>query len=453
MRQNKNEITSGTAMNFIFIFYLVVSSLLLGTGSALANEIRIGVLNIRGTDEAIKSWQQVSEHLSMKIPEHHFVIVPLNYQALEQAVADKQLEFVVANPSQYVELSEKFGVSRIATQISHVGKMESPYIGSVIFTKANRTDISTLSDLRGKSLVSASKSAFASWLVTRDELKRHSISTNDLSSVRFIGSADKVVMAVKNGEADCGAVLTDILESMEKEGKIAITEFRILNQHHVEGYPFLLSSDLYPDFAFARLKHTDMLLANNVAAQLLLIPHDKTDSRYPNLIGWSVPDNYDSVSKLLQKWRLPPYEDFGKITLKEAFKQHWVTVSLALISFSSLLLIVSLNHNIKQRRRKYLLLKEAKQELEASTDLVLKQRDLLAHQKGELEAALSKVKQLEGIIPICSYCHKIRDDQNIWFHLEKYISDHSEALFSHGICPHCFEEQKKEIENMGTKTV
>ena len=55
-----------------------------------------------------------------------------------------------------------------------------------------------------------------------------------------------------------------------------------------------------------------------------------------------------------------------------------------------------------------------------------------------LEAALAKVKQLEGIIPICMYCKKIRDDQESWQQLEGYISEHSEALFSHGICPECY---------------
>lgn len=64
----------------------------------------------------------------------------------------------------------------------------------------------------------------------------------------------------------------------------------------------------------------------------------------------------------------------------------------------------------------------------------------------DLEAALSRVKQLEGIIPICSYCKKIRDDQDDWHRLEKYISDHSEAQFSHGICPACLEKELEAME-------
>jgi hypothetical protein len=64
-----------------------------------------------------------------------------------------------------------------------------------------------------------------------------------------------------------------------------------------------------------------------------------------------------------------------------------------------------------------------------------------------LEAALAKVKQLEGIIPICSYCKKIRDDKESWQHMEAYISQHSEALFSHGICPECFNKVTSDFHN------
>lgn len=58
----------------------------------------------------------------------------------------------------------------------------------------------------------------------------------------------------------------------------------------------------------------------------------------------------------------------------------------------------------------------------------------------ELEQVLSQVKQLQGFLPICSYCKKIRDDQNYWKQVETYIEEHSEALFTHSICPDCYQE-------------
>lgn len=52
----------------------------------------------------------------------------------------------------------------------------------------------------------------------------------------------------------------------------------------------------------------------------------------------------------------------------------------------------------------------------------------------------NQIKQLRGVIPICGYCHKIRDDKESWQQLEIYITNHSDALFSHGICPTCFDK-------------
>lgn len=58
----------------------------------------------------------------------------------------------------------------------------------------------------------------------------------------------------------------------------------------------------------------------------------------------------------------------------------------------------------------------------------------------ELEAALHQVKQLQGMLPICAYCKKIRADEGYWQEVESYLHEHSEAEFSHGICPQCFEK-------------
>ena len=59
----------------------------------------------------------------------------------------------------------------------------------------------------------------------------------------------------------------------------------------------------------------------------------------------------------------------------------------------------------------------------------------------ELEMALGQVKQLQGILPICSYCKHVRDDQNYWQQVETYVSSHSEAEFSHSICPACYQKE------------
>lgn len=70
-------------------------------------------------------------------------------------------------------------------------------------------------------------------------------------------------------------------------------------------------------------------------------------------------------------------------------------------------------------------------------------QEALAARVGELQEALASVKQLQGILPICSHCKKIRDDQNYWQQVESYVSSHTDAHFSHSICPDCYERYTK----------
>jgi hypothetical protein len=76
--------------------------------------------------------------------------------------------------------------------------------------------------------------------------------------------------------------------------------------------------------------------------------------------------------------------------------------------------------------------------------------ELAQERADKLEKALHEIKILRGIIPICTSCKKIRDDEGYWQQVETYITDHSEALFSHGICPDCMEklypEYKQQME-------
>lgn len=67
----------------------------------------------------------------------------------------------------------------------------------------------------------------------------------------------------------------------------------------------------------------------------------------------------------------------------------------------------------------------------------LKLKSDLKTKIAELEDAMKHIKQLQGIIPICMHCHKIRDEEDVWQRFEGYISEHSDAMFSHGLCPEC----------------
>ena len=64
----------------------------------------------------------------------------------------------------------------------------------------------------------------------------------------------------------------------------------------------------------------------------------------------------------------------------------------------------------------------------------------------ELEEALREVKRLQGLLPICSYCKKVRNEANYWEQVDSYLSSHSDLDFTHSICPACTDKMMKELE-------
>lgn len=66
---------------------------------------------------------------------------------------------------------------------------------------------------------------------------------------------------------------------------------------------------------------------------------------------------------------------------------------------------------------------------------------------GELQEALANIKTLRGLVPICAWCKKVRDDNGFWNQVETYIQDHSDAKFTHGMCPDCMQKMDRELDD------
>ena len=86
---------------------------------------------------------------------------------------------------------------------------------------------------------------------------------------------------------------------------------------------------------------------------------------------------------------------------------------------------------------------ESFQDITARKKLEIEKEKLIE----KLQASLEKVKLLSVFLPICASCKKIRDDKGYWSQIESYIRDHSEAEFSHGLCPDCMEEYYRQLDN------
>ena len=119
--------------------------------------------------------------------------------------------------------------------------------------------------------------------------------------------------------------------------------------------------------------------------------------------------------------------------------------SIGLFSLFILAVLVLVDRTLAERQRASTALQAnnllMNREIETRKQVQRENEQLI----GELRASLMKVKLLRGFLPICSYCKKIRDDRGYWNQIESYIRDHSEAEFSHGMCPDCMKEHHSEL--------
>ncbi len=92
--------------------------------------------------------------------------------------------------------------------------------------------------------------------------------------------------------------------------------------------------------------------------------------------------------------------------------------------------------------------RELKSRLRVGERMVALQHDLASRIR-ELQHAMAKIHELQELIPICSYCKKVRDDGNYWQQVENYISTRAGVRFSHGVCPQCYDKVIAQLEDAG----
>lgn len=337
---------------FLFLLALCHSSPL----HADSHDVMIGVLAKRGAELTARKWGLTGDYLTSSIPDYNFRIVPLGFKEIHDAVKEGRVEFVLANPAFYVELEKFYKVSRIATLINrNMPGQQTTIFGGVIFTRADRTDIKNLSALRGRSFMAVDPRSFGGWHVAWRELQRQDIDPlRDFSSLQYGTTHDAVVYAVLRGDVAAGTVRTDTLERMAASGLIRIDQIRVLNSKEVPGFPFLLSTDLYPEWPIAAVAHTPDKLSRLVAAALMGMQADDSAAIASNSAGWTIPLNYQPVHDCLLDLRISPYADYGKFTLADVVKRYWRQIGLlAMLTITIIvvaLYILRLNQNLVQKK-------------------------------------------------------------------------------------------------------
>ena len=167
------------------------------------------------------------------------------------------------------------------------------------------------------------------------------------------------------------------------------------------------------------------------------------------LEAWKIIQADDAPSLVIADWMMP---GMNGIELCQRIRRQPALKHVYIILLTSLSGKDRLIEGLEAGANDYVTKPFHQAELKARIEVGLRMVELQTELTGrvrELEQALAKVKQLQGLLPICCYCKKIRDDQNYWQQVEGYISHHTDVRFSHGVCPDCHERiVKPDIEKL-----
>ena len=362
----------------------LVLSLCLPPAACAQADVRIGVLDFLGAEATVGEWSPLLRHLGSSLPGHRVSLIQLDHARMRAAVIAGELDFIITNPGHYVELEAELGASRILTLDVGRGRTPERALGSVVIVRADRRDLNTLSDLRGKRVATLGREGFGGFQLFWGALAAAGLSPDtDLAEVQTVGlPMSRVLEAVASGRADAGILRSCLLEKLGEAG----TAFRVLSPRNEPGFPCATTTPLYPDWPLASLRQTSPALAKSVAIALLSMDVERDG------LAWAVPADYQTVHELFRSLQIGPYAYLREPTLMVMAQRYWPWVGgFALLMLGWILYTVRVEYLVQKRTAALSTALAERDQLEASARAAHEQADHLARLSvlGELSGTLA----------------------------------------------------------------
>ncbi len=374
------------------------------------SEVKIGILANQGTSNVYERWNDTISYLNDNVAEHTFVLVPMEFESVNQMVANEDVDFVLVNSAMYVDLEMNFGVNRIVTIKQLYGTVETASFGGVIFTRSNNDEITRYSNLLNKKFGAVDESSFGGWQMAQKDLLDYGIDAlTDFQSVDFEGTHDAVVLNVLNGTYDAGTVRTGTLERMDEEGLIDLDDIRVLNVD-ISITTFLVSTQLYPEWPLAKTNHISETLGYEVAYTLMQMEEDNQAAISSGIAGWTIPQNYQDVHTTLRILQAQPYEDYGSVSFNNTLYRN--KIFLIVIMFTLFIITTFMFWVIHTRTTLVKLTKKSLEMEKVAIKANEAKGEFLANMSHEIRTPLSAVIGLSTLLDNTELSARQRDYNN-----------------------------------------
>lgn len=330
----------------------------------------LGVFAFRPKPIINERFTPLGRYLSEHVPGRTVTVVPMSNAELEAGVASGTVDFVLTNPTHYVQLRESNLLSgALATMVMRQGAQAVHGIGGVIIRRTERTDLRTLSDLKGQRIAIAGKHFLGTYMAPAFELQRAGVDLDSLNWVETTQPVDQVITSVLAGKADAGFVRTGVLEDLVAEGKLNPAELAIINPLQHPGYAFTSSTQLYPEWPFLAVAHVDNAISRLVSGALFNLKPEHPAAQAASIYGFSIPADYAAVEQGMRDLRMAPFDKAPPFNWQDI----WVRYKPSVIGLLGLLVAISLLSLVLVLQRRRLLHTQTRlaaehQQLIASTE-------------------------------------------------------------------------------------
>ncbi len=273
------------------------------TPYAISAELKLGVLAPRGELKASARWQDFSEYLTKELGEK-VTLVPLTPASVVSAANSGKIDLLLSHAPHTVYVEEKLGANVLATLNTKAG----PQFAGVIIAKKG-SGINSAEDLRGKNVMSLKfKAAAGAYIFQAYHLMQKGIDPHkDFASIKEGKKQDDLVLAVKSGLIDAAFVRTGLLENMQREGKIKMEDFVVVDQRNDPDFSLVHSTALYPEWCVSAVSSAAKADAGKIGNALFKLAPDSAAATKARIKGFIKPVPLTSIKQALKSLRIAPY--------------------------------------------------------------------------------------------------------------------------------------------------
>jgi len=253
----------------------------------------------------MKRWKSFSEYMATKLGEQ-VIMVPLSPADVVASVNSGELDLVLTNPVHTAKIVQLYNAQPLAT----LNKKSGPFFAGVIVAKKD-SGINSSEDLKGKNVMSLKfKAAAGAYTFQTFHLYEKGIDPHkDFASMRAGKKQDDLVLAVKAGVIDAAFVRSGILEAMQRENKINMDEFVVVDKRTGDDLKLVHSTRLYPEWYLTALQKTDAKISEKAKQAALELSVDHPASQAAKINGFVEPVSLGGMVAALKALKISPFNN------------------------------------------------------------------------------------------------------------------------------------------------